>query len=508
LDAEGVPARQAALRREDTEQYLRLSQQRNDRVRRRTTITTTTTTATVVLLALLVALAAPWWVRWGLLAGLVVLLGVLGAPADRPLLDTAVVTPRASRLTSDLVVRALSVLGLAGITQALARNPRAISFPSPITRDGPGWRADVDLPPGVTAAEVIDRRDKLASGLGRPLGCVWPEGNHEVSPGRLVLWVGDHDMATTRQAAWPLLRHGSVDLFAPFPFGTDPRGRTVAMELAYGNLLVGSIPGAGKTFSLRVPLLAAALDPRAELWTFELKGTGDLEAIGQVSARYASGGDDDVIELALLALRDLREQCTRRAATIKQLPKHLCPEHKVTPQLAGNPHLGLRPLVVAIDECQELFSHPDLGKEAGELAERVIKLGRALGVVLLLATQRPDARSLLTGVSANVGTRFCLRVMGQLENDMVLGTSAYKNGVRATMFSARDKGVGYLVGGPDPDPRITRVFYVDNPATERAWWRAPAPPARRPAPWSATPPAKAPPRPPTAATPCSRTSWP
>ena len=192
---------------------------------------------------------------------LVVLLGVLGAPADRPLLDTAVVTPRASRLTSDLVVRALSVLGLAGITQALARNPRAISFPSPITRDGPGWRADVDLPPGVTAAEVIDRSDKLTSGLGRPLGCVWPEGNHEVSPGRLVLWVGDQDMATTRQPAWPLLRHGSVDLFCPFPFGTDPRGRTVAMELAYGNLLVGSIPGAGKTFSLRVPLLAAALDP-------------------------------------------------------------------------------------------------------------------------------------------------------------------------------------------------------------------------------------------------------
>jgi DNA segregation ATPase FtsK/SpoIIIE, S-DNA-T family len=470
LDAEGAPARQAALRREDTEQYLRLSQQRDTRVRLRSTITLTATT--VALAVLLVVLAAPGWVRWAAAAGLLVLLGVLGAPADRPLLDTAVVTPRVARLTSEVVVRALSVLGLAGITQALARNPRAISFPAPITRDGPGWRADIDLPPGVTAAEVIDRRDKLASGLGRPLGCVWPEGNHEVSPGRLVLWVGDQDMATTRQPTWPLLRAGSLDIFQPFPFGTDPRGRTVQVELAYSNLLIGSIPGAGKTFSLRVPLLAAALDPRAELWTFELKGTGDLDPIGQVSARYASGGDDDVIDHALLALRDLREQCTKRAATIKQLPKHLCPENKVTPQLASNPHLGLRPLVVAIDECQELFTHPDLGKEAGDLAERIIKLGRALGIMLLLATQRPDAKSLPTGVSANVGTRFCLRVMGQLENDMILGTSAYKNGVRATMFTARDKGVGYLVGGPDPDPQITRVFYVDNPATERVIARA------------------------------------
>jgi DNA segregation ATPase FtsK/SpoIIIE, S-DNA-T family len=470
LDAEGAPARQAALRREDTEQYLKLSQQRDTRVRRRSLITLTTTT--LVPVVLLVLLAAPGWVRWAAAAVLLAMLGVLGAPADRPLLDTAVVTPRAARLTSEVVVRALSVLGLAGITQALAKNPRAISFPSPITRDGPGWRADIDLPPGVTAAEVIDRRDKLASGLGRPLGCVWPEGNHEISPGRLVLWVGDQDMATTRQPAWPLLRSGTVDIFQPFPFGTDPRGRTVQMELAYSNLLIGSIPGAGKTLSLRLPLLAAGLDPRAELWTFELKGTGDLEAIGRVSARYASGGDDDIIELALLALRDLREQCTKRASTIKELPKHLCPENKVTPQLAANTHLGLQPLVMAIDECQELFTHPDLGKEAGDLAERIIKLGRALGIMLLLATQRPDARSLPTGVSANVGTRFCLRVMGQLENDMILGTSAYKNGVRATMFSARDKGVGYLVGGPDPDPQITRVFYVDNPATERVIARA------------------------------------
>jgi DNA segregation ATPase FtsK/SpoIIIE, S-DNA-T family len=499
LDAEGAPARQAALRRDDVEQYLKLSHQRDARVRRRTTITATT--VTVVLLVLLVVLAAPWWARWAAAAGLLVLLGVLGAPADRPLLDTAVVTPRVARLTSEVVVRALSVLGLAGITQALARNPRAVSFPAPITRDGPGWRADVDLPPGVTAAEVIDRRDKLASGLGRPLGCVWPEGNHEVSPGRLVLWVGDQDMAANRQPAWPLLRHGSVDVFQPFPFGTDPRGRTVAMELAYSNLLVGSIPGAGKTFSLRVPLLAAALDPRAELWTFELKGTGDLEALGQVSARYASGGDDDVVEQALLALRDLREQCSRRAATIKQLPKHLCPENKVTPQLAGNPHLGLQPLVVAIDECQELFTHPDLGKEAAELAERVIKLGRALGIVLLLATQRPDARSLPT------------RGVGQRRHPVLpAGHGPARKRHDPRHLGVQERGAGDHVhrprqgrrlpgrrGGPRPADhpgvlrRQPRHRAGDRPRPRRSPGRRhPARPRRRPAPHRTSPPGRHP----------------
>lgn len=402
---------------------------------------------------------------------LIVVCGLFGGQPDKPLTDRAVVSTRVAKLTSDVVVRALGVLGLAGINQALAKDPRAIGFPAPITRDGPGWRADIDLPYGVTAGEVMERRDKLASGLTRPLGCVWPEGANHIHPGRLVLWVGDQDMAATRPPVSPLLKAPSFDVFKPLPFGTDPRGRAVSFDLMYTNVLIGSIPGMGKTFSLRVPLLAAALDPRAELWVYELKGTGDLEPLGHVATRYASGPDDDTVEEALIALRDLRKECARRAAQIKALPKTVCPENKVTAQLAGQKSLGLHPLVVAIDECQELFSHPTFGKEAGELAEKVIKLGRALGVILLLATQRPDAKSVPTGVSANVGTRLCLRVMGQMENDMILGTSSYRNGIRATMLTSRDKGVGYLVGAGD-EATIVRSHYIDGVTADRLCLRA------------------------------------
>jgi S-DNA-T family DNA segregation ATPase FtsK/SpoIIIE len=76
--------------------------------------------------------------------------------------------------------------------------------------------------------------------------------------------------------------------------------------------------------TLRVPLLAAALDPRAEPWTYELKGSGDLEALGKVAHRY---GDDDVLEEVLLSLRDLLAECRRRADKIKRLPKDLRPEN-------------------------------------------------------------------------------------------------------------------------------------------------------------------------------------
>ena len=113
-------------------------------------------------------------------------------------------------------------------TKPWPRTPRRSASPRRSRRDGPGWRADVELPYGVTATEVIERREKLAAGLARPLGCVWPEGNADVHPGRLVLWVGDQDMANARKPAVAAAAStGTVDLFKPVPCGTDQRGRWV-----------------------------------------------------------------------------------------------------------------------------------------------------------------------------------------------------------------------------------------------------------------------------------------
>jgi S-DNA-T family DNA segregation ATPase FtsK/SpoIIIE len=312
---------------------------------------------------------------------------------------------------------------------------------------------------------------ELASGLGRPLGCVWPEANAEVHPGRLILWVGDQDMATTRQPPWPLAKTGAVDLFQPFPFGTDQRGRTVPLTLMFASMVIGSIPRMGKTFAARLLLLAAALDVRAELHVYDLKGTGDLSVLEPVAHRYRAGDDDPDIAYARADLRELQAELRRRARVIRDLPRDLCPESKVTGHLAGLRGYRLHPIVLEVDECQRWFEHPSYGSELQGIGEDLVRRGPALGIIPIFATQRPDARSLPTAISANAVLRFCLKVMGQTENDMVLGTSAYKNGVRATMFARSDRGIGYLAGEGD-DPQIVRSFYIDAPAAEAIIARA------------------------------------
>nr|WP_254394275.1 cell division protein FtsK [Streptomyces buecherae] len=458
-DAEAAPLRAAAVASEDAAEYMMLTRKRDDRVRLRMTLAVL---AALIGLGATLALyvLAPMWVQVVSVTALVLAMGAIGTPKDQPLITRAVEIPKAQRLTSEIVLRALGALGIPAITQAIGKGG-GFAFTAPITRDGPGWRAQGDLPYGVTVTDVIDRRDKLASGLRRPLGCVWPEAVPEEHTGRLVLWVGDQDMSKAKQPAWPLARSGAVDLFKPVAFGTDQRGRWVELTLMYIAGVIGAIPRMGKTFLLRLLLLIAALDVRAELHTYDLKGTGDLDPVGdRVSYRHRAGDEDEDIEYAIRDLRELREELRRRAKVIRSLPRDLCPESKVTSELASKKSLGLHPIVVGVDECQVWFEHDKYGAEFEEICTDLVKRGPATGIVLLLATQRPDAKALPTGISANASARFCLKVMGQLENDMVLGTSSYKRGVRATMFSWADKGIHYFVG-EGADARIVRAVYAD-----------------------------------------------
>ncbi|MET4922300.1 cell division protein FtsK [Streptomyces sp. PSRA5] len=470
-DREGEPVRLASVRREDAAEYLKLSRQRDGRVRLRTLV------ATLALFvgmgaALAIYVLAPGWLQLLSVGALVLALGAAGTRADAPVVSRAVELPKSPKLTSDIVLRALGALGIPAINQAQGKGRDGFTFTAPITRDGPGWRAEGDLPYGVTVTDVIDKRDKLASGLRRPLGCVWPEAVPEEHTGRLVMWVGDQDMSTAKKPAWPLAKGGSVDLFKPVAFGTDQRGRWVEITLMYIAAVIGAIPRMGKTFLLRLLLLIAALDVRAELHTYDLKGTGDLDPVGErVSHRHRAGDDDEDIEYALADLRELRAELRRRAKMIRSLPRDICPESKVTSELASKPGLGLHPIVVGVDECQVWFEHPKHGGEFEEICTDLVKRGPATGIVLLLATQRPDAKALPTGISANASARFCLKVMGQLENDMVLGTSSYKRGIRATMFSWKDKGIHYFVG-EGADARIVSSVYVDAPAAETIGMRA------------------------------------
>jgi S-DNA-T family DNA segregation ATPase FtsK/SpoIIIE len=463
--------RQLAADQGDAGQWLALDARRQRQARWRWPVVLTGGALAAAGAVLLVVLPIPAVLRLLALAAVIAAAARAGRPADKPITDRVSQGKAYRKLTAELVRRALLSVQLAGINQAVAKDPNAITFPQEIHRDGPGHLAVVDLPYGVEAADVIARRGRLASGLRLPLDQVWPEPAPGHT-GRLALWVGHEPASQMRQPAWPLLRSGTVNVFKPFAFATTPRMDIIEVLLAFRNWLFGGQPGSGKSWAMRLLVLAAALDIRAELRGYELKGVGDFATIAPVCAEYGNGNDDDTIRACADMFGWLYGEGQKRAKRIAHYAAiGKAPENKVTPELAAQPGSGLHPLIVFVDEIQELFLFGKLGKTAGETAEKCIKLFRALGIWLILGTQIPDRDSLPPGITRNINTRFCLSVADQVANDMILGTSMYKLGYRATVFEpVTEAGWGILAGIGKPGAR--RSFAIDNDQAAKVMARA------------------------------------
>lgn len=445
FDLEASSVRGDAIRRADVGEYMTLSRQRNERVRTRGLI--------VLGLSVVVLIAAgvTWWLapRWSLVLVVVLavgLLGKVGTNADNPVLDPVRVVPRVRRLTADVVARAL-------VAAKLAKDPAEVmnSFPQPIAREGEGWRAVIDLPYGVTAEQAIKRRDAIASGLDLDEVQVWPErvrGNAG-SARRLALWVADEDPFAKGSGPWPLIEQGTTDVFRPFPFGTDQRGRAVPLGIMFTSLIVGSIPRMGKTFAMRLVALACALDILVELHIYDGKGGQDWRPFARIAHRCGFGVRLEVVETLRNDLQALVVEMNRRYDVLGELPPDLCPESKVTRQLAEKRSLGLHPILISIDEFQRYSEHKDFGDDIVELLVDLAKVGPAVGILIALGTQKPDADSIPTKLRDVIGTRFALKTMTWQSSEAVLGAGTYPAGHDASKFQRSHKGVGILLGADD-----------------------------------------------------------
>lgn len=448
-DAEARPVEaKAALGDPDTWTRFVTVQSRRTKPRRQLTLVVG---VPAVLLVTLAAVLLPAWTLTAAGAAVLSVLGWAGKDPDRPIVSRYVAVRLQRRLDSNEVETALEAIGIKG----------ALDFTAPIAVDGPGWAAELDLPRGVLADAILEKRPELAAAMRRPLGCVWPETDPDAHPGRLRLWVAREDPAKAPRRLWPLLKAGQTDLFEPIPFGWDPRGRLVTLSLTGANVLIGGVMGSGKTSAVLVLALAGALDPTCELWLYEMKGSGDLDPLRPVCHRYRSGDDDEDCEAALGALHSLEAEMNRRKKVVKGLPISDVPEgRKVSRRLADRRELGLHPLLAIFDEAHTLFEHPEYGEEAAAVAGRLIRKARAYGIVVVFTTQRPDAKSIPKTISDNAILRFCLAVTGHLANNLVLGSGMYAKGVRATMFDPRkDAGTGWLARSAT-DTQIARAAFI------------------------------------------------
>ncbi|GHH59742.1 cell division protein FtsK [Lentzea cavernae] len=412
------------------------------------------------------------------LAGLVVAvaLAALGRQRDGNPGRRAVLSgPRTLTWTIDsqVLVDAFRDAKLIGKDETLRLVERA-------TRQGDGWAITVDLPATRKAVDVVKNRDALASALAVDeiqlnVERVRGNGGHA---GRVALWVADEDPYSAPPIRTPLLAVERWDAWRPVPFGTDARGRRIDLPLVWTSVLIGAIPRQGKTMAERLAAAGLILDPHVRLYIADFKNGKDWKAAEQVAHRFMAGDDSEYVLTLVDWLAELVADVQSRYRRMQELDDVTCPESKVTPAMSRDLALSMPITALIVDEIQipledrtpvEVHGKKlTAGEYCGELLMWLAKKAPAAGVILVLATQRPDGKTIPSGLRAVLGSRFALRVMDWRDSNIILGEQMNTRGYDSSRLLPSHKGVGILrpdgetQAGADVLALTVRTFYMPN----------------------------------------------
>lgn len=470
--AEHLPLRSLAVINGDSREYRSLgSHARQERKERRAIVAVVFVAACAALGIFLRYAPDKLWTTAGVGAVAVLLLARAGRPPDRPIVTPSMITPRFRVINSDVVLRAYYAAGLGDpIKEGLQ-----VTFGSRMERDGEGSRVAVDLPYGKGLDDAMKARPALASGLDVSLSQVFLHRD-PTSYRRHVLWVADRDPLAVPVGRTPLLACKPTDIWKPAPFGLNERGQLVTVPLMWQSMLVSALPRQGKTFSARLLALYAALDPYVKLDVFDFKGSPDWRKFALVANSCGFGltrsRDGDPLEIFGNTLEAIKADVQDRNHRLSELPSSICPEGKLTREIARDKRFRMPVRLLILDEFQEVYDLGDASKTVASLLTHLVKIGPSVGIILLDSTQRPSGvgsgqvGQQFTSFRDNHQIKFGLRTSSWQVSELCLGAGAYSEGLDTSTLLPEYKGVGILRGATDKSPTV-RTFLADGQDAEK-----------------------------------------
>lgn len=170
------------------------------------------------------------------------------------------------------------------------------------------------------------------------------------------------------------------------------------------HVLLGGSTGSGKSVLLKL-LLMQALRKGAQVAIADFKGGVDFPDIWHRRCRMCFQ-EEDLLDL----LTELVEELENRKKLFRRAE---CPNLDRYHQVTG---VYLPRWIFACDEVAEVLDKTGLSKEEKELVSQIesklatiARQGRAFGIHLILATQRPDANILPGQIKNNIDFRACGR---------------------------------------------------------------------------------------------------
>ncbi|GAA0245254.1 hypothetical protein GCM10009527_047400 [Actinomadura nitritigenes] len=304
-----------------------------------------------------------------------------------------------------------------------------------------GWRARFGLARGQTIQDVTGKIPALESALGTFRGAVRVHPTPDDKANRFELRVLDIDPHADA-IPWPGPSVSSIT--EPIDLGPFEDAAPARVLFLRRHALFGGATGAGKSGGINVLMgnLTACAD--VVVWAIDLKRGMELNPWSPCIDRLAT-----TPEQARALLRDAVTVLEGRAEWLAARGQRVW---EPTPEFPA--------LVILIDEYAELADDaPDTAADTDSIA----RLGRAVAVQLIAATQRPTQKAMGGGaVRSQMDIRVSFRVRERKDVDLILGQGMLAAGWHAHTLNAPGK---FLISAAGHDsPRRARAYLVTDEA--------------------------------------------
>ncbi|MFJ4091217.1 FtsK/SpoIIIE domain-containing protein [Kitasatospora sp. NPDC089913] len=321
------------------------------------------------------------------------------------------------------------------------------------------WHAVVDLP-DVTVKKAREKVDEIAAAMGidrtnLDIRQVGSNGR------RMAVWAcGQDPFLATRRNPLVAGRAKSANTWRDgFPLAFDKRGAFLRPTLSDYSFLFAGATRSGKGMGLANLLAAAMLDPRVRIRVFDGKGAGEYVPHARVLATFVRRNPRRLVKF----LRLMAEEMNRRTEILAEAGLS-----KASEQLIDK--LGGIELVV-IDELATYTAKNgpsrQYAEEITELLAQIAAVGAAVGIVLALATQYPEAEIVTPRLRGNLAARMAMRVESPGASNVILGDGMVGQGYDASKIPIEktSRGRAWLTT-PDTGVIEVRSLFIDEAAGE------------------------------------------
>lgn len=302
-----------------------------------------------------------------------------------------------------------------------------------------GWRARVKLARGQTIADVTARIPAVESALGTYRGAVRVYPTRDAKANRCELRVLDTD-PHAEAIPWPGPSTRSIT--QPVDLGPFEDAEPCRVSFLRRHALFAGTTGSGKSGGLNVLMGTLAACDDVVIWAIDLKNGMELKPWAPSIDRLAITPQEAAALLAD-AVKILQARAAHLAAAGRRV---------------WEPTAGMPALVIIVDEYAELA---DEAPAAMSDTDSIARLGRAVAVTIVAATQRPTQEAMGQGaVRSQMDTRICFRVRERKDVDLVLGQGMLAAGWHAQTLNAPGK---FLVSAPEhTTPKRARAYLVTD----------------------------------------------